>query len=189
MGVLALQGDVDLHRQAVEACRARSLAVRTLEEIDAGDGLIIPGGESSTVGILLERYGMMEPLRARIREGMPVYGTCMGLILLAEEIEASRQPHLGVLDIAVRRNAYGRQIDSFECEVEIAEIDGGPYRAVFIRAPRITRVGPDVQVLADSKWGPVLVRKGTVLGGTFHPETTSDVRVHEYFLDMIEAAA
>ena len=171
VGVLALQGDVELHRRSLERCGVAHRAVRTLAQIDACHGLIIPGGESSTVGILLERYDMMAPLRQRIRGGMPVYGTCMGLIVLAEEIEGSKQPRLGVLHVAVRRNAFGRQIDSFaergrlKLGEEVVESE-----MVFIRAPRIRRIGPGVEVIGT--WGeePVLVRQGRVLGATFHPE-------------------
>jgi 5'-phosphate synthase pdxT subunit len=181
IGVLALQGDVPEHLRALEESGARAVKVKTPDSLRGVDGLVIPGGESTTVGMLLERFGLMEPLRERIAEGMPVFGTCTGLILMAREIEGSRQPRIGCMDLAVRRNAYGRQVDSFEADVPLGE---APIRAVFIRAPQVTRVGPEVEVLAEGAAGPVLVRQGRMLGATFHPELTEDRRVHELFVKM-----
>jgi pyridoxal 5'-phosphate synthase pdxT subunit len=186
IGVLALQGDVREHVAAVEECGAQAVKVRTVDELNAVDGLIIPGGESSTVGMLLERYGVMEPLRERIESGMPVFGTCTGLILMAREIEGSGQPRIGCMDVAVQRNAYGRQVDSFETTVKAPEVGEEPLRAVFIRAPKISRTGPGVEVLAETEAGPVLVRQNHLLAASFHPELTGDRRVHQLFINMVQ---
>lgn len=186
IGVLDIQGDVPEHVRALEAAGAEAVRVKTREALDAVDGLVIPGGESTTVGMLLERFELMEPLRERIAEGMPLFGTCTGLILMAKEIEGSRQPRIGCLDVAVRRNAYGRQVDSFEADVNVADVAGEPVRAVFIRAPQITRVDPGVEVLAEGEMGPLLVRSGKLLGATFHPEMTDDARIHELFVRMVK---
>lgn len=184
VGVLALQGDVREHFAAVEKCGEHAERVRTRDEMNAVDGLIIPGGESSTVGMLLERYGLMELLRARIEAGMPVFGTCTGLILMAKEIAGSAQPRIGCLDVAVERNAYGRQVDSFETLVPAPQLGEEPLRAVFIRAPKISRTGPGVEVLAETESGPILVRQRHLLAASFHPELTNDLRVHRLFLEM-----
>jgi pyridoxal 5'-phosphate synthase pdxT subunit len=184
IGVLALQGDVPLHLRALEGAGADAVPVKTLEALERVDGLIIPGGESSTVGMLLERFNLMEPARERIRAGMPVFGTCTGLILLAMDIEESRQPRIGLLDVTVRRNAYGRQVDSFESDIPVAALGDPPVRAVFIRAPRVTRVQPGVEVLGETEAGPVLVRQGNILGAAFHPELTEDRRIHALFVEM-----
>jgi len=184
IGVLALQGDVPEHLAALEEAGASAVRVKTREALDDVDGLVIPGGESTTVGMLLERFELMEPLRRRIAEGMPVFGTCTGLILLAKEIEGSDQPRIGAMDVAVRRNAYGRQIDSFETELEAPVLGEAPLPAIFIRAPQVTRVEPGVEVLAENETGPVLIRQGPLLGAAFHPELTPDRRVHELFVEM-----
>lgn len=184
IGVLAIQGDVPEHMRVLREVGADALPVKTREALARVDGLVIPGGESTTVGMLLERFDLMEPLQQRIDAGMPVFGTCTGLILLAREIEGSRQPRIGRMDITVKRNAYGRQVDSFEVDVPVAEIGPEPVRAVFIRAPRITRAAPQVEVLAETEHGPVLVRQGQLLGATFHPELTGDARVHRLFVEM-----
>lgn len=160
--------------------------VRTREEISAVDGLIIPGGESTTIGKLLTRFGLLEPIRERIREGMPVFGTCAGAILLAKEIEGSDQDRLGVMDIAVMRNAYGRQIESFEADVDVPSISGDPVRGVFIRAPIITSTGPGVEVLGTFEDHPVVVRQANLLAATFHPELAGDRRLHSIFLGAAE---
>lgn len=185
IGVLALQGDVVEHERALRRAGAESTRVRRAAELAEVDGLVIPGGESTTVGMLLERFGLMEPLQERIRAGLPVFGTCTGIILLAREIEGSGQPRIGALDIAVERNAYGRQVDSFETDVPVPEIGEEPVRAVFIRAPQIKSVAPGVEVLARGESGPLLVRQGKLLGATFHPELTDDARVHELFVRMV----
>lgn len=183
--MLALQGDVTEHLRALREAGAEAGAVKTAEALEGIDGLVIPGGESSTIGMLLERFELMEPLRRRIAEGLPVFGTCAGLILLAKEIEGSRQPRIGVMDVAVRRNAYGRQVDSFETDLEAAPgLGGEPVRAVFIRAPQVTHVQEGVEVLAATEAGPVLVRQGRLLGATFHPELTGDRRIHRLFVEM-----
>jgi pyridoxal 5'-phosphate synthase pdxT subunit len=184
IGVLALQGDVPEHLRALEESGARAVPVKTREALESVDGLVIPGGESSTVGMLLERFELMQPLRDRIRDGLPVFGTCTGLILLAKEIEGSRQPRIGVMDVTVQRNAYGRQVDSFEVDVQAPEVGTDPVRAVFIRAPRVTQVQDGVEVLAETEAGPVLIRQGRLLGATFHPELTGDRRIHELFVRM-----
>jgi 5'-phosphate synthase pdxT subunit len=186
IGVLAIQGDVLEHQRALERAGAEAPRVRRQEELAAVDGLVIPGGESTTVGMLLERFGLMEPLRERIQEGMPVFGTCTGLILLAKDIAGSAQPRLGTMDVSVERNAYGRQVDSFETDVPIPQVGGEPVRAVFIRAPQIKSVGPEVEVLAKTETGPLLVRQGNQLAAAFHPELTGDDRVHRLFVRMVE---
>jgi 5'-phosphate synthase pdxT subunit len=186
IGVLALQGDVREHVQALERAGADAVPVKTRAALEAVDGLVIPGGESTTVGMLLERFDLMQPLRDRIAEGMPVFGTCTGLILMAKEIQGSSQPRIGCLDVAVHRNAYGRQVDSFEAEVPAPVLGEEPVRAVFIRAPQITHVEPGVEVLADTETGPILVRQGHLLGATFHPELTDDLRVHRLFIEMTQ---
>jgi 5'-phosphate synthase pdxT subunit len=186
--VLALQGDVREHLQAVERASGVGVPVKTREALESVDALIIPGGESTTVGKLLERFELMEPLRRRAEEGMPLFGTCTGLILMAREIVGSKQPRLGLLDVAVERNAFGRQLDSFEADLEIPVLGGPPVRAVFIRAPRVTRTGPGVEVLASVPEGAVLVRQGRLLGSAFHPELTDDLRIHEWVVRMAAEA-
>jgi 5'-phosphate synthase pdxT subunit len=184
IGVLALQGDVEKHAQAAQRAGGEPVEVRSAETLAAVDALILPGGESTTQGKLLERYDLMEPLRRRVVTGMPVLGTCTGLILLAREILGSDQPRIGVLDVAVERNAYGRQVDSFETDVAVPALGEPPLRAVFIRAPVIERVGPEVEVLASVDDKPVLVRQDRILGCAFHPELTEDSRVHAWLVDL-----
>lgn len=186
IGVLALQGDVREHVQALQRAGAEAVPVKTRQALAAVDGLVIPGGESTTVGMLLERFELMQPLRDRIAAGLPVFGTCTGLILMAKEIEGSAQPRIGCMDVSVHRNAYGRQVDSFEAEVPAPVLGEEPVRAVFIRAPQITHIEPGVEVLADSEAGPILVRQGNLLGATFHPELTDDLRVHQLFVRMTQ---
>jgi len=189
LGVLALQGDVEKHMQAAERAGATAVTVRTPEQLAAVDALILPGGESTTQGMLLERYELMEPLRRRLVSGMPALGTCTGLILLAREIVGSKQPRIGVLDVAVERNAYGRQVDSFEADVPAPALGDPPLRAVFIRAPVIQRVGPEVEVLAAVEGQPILVRQDRILGCAFHPELTEDARVHALLVQMAREGA
>ncbi|MBI3921771.1 MAG: pyridoxal 5'-phosphate synthase glutaminase subunit PdxT [Armatimonadetes bacterium] len=184
IGVLALQGDFAKHIDSLHRCGAEAFPLRYAEELGAVDGLVIPGGESTTVGKLMDRFGITEPLRERAVAGLPVYGTCTGLILLAKEILDSRQPRIGVMNITVERNAYGRQIDSFEADVSIQSVEGGPFRAVFIRAPIIRSVGESVEVLCEHNGNPIMARQGSLLGTSFHPELTDDLRVHQYFLSM-----
>ena len=184
VGVLALQGAFREHVAAVTRLGATAREVRQLKDIDGIDALIIPGGESTTMGKLLNEWNMLEPLRQRILNGMPVYGSCAGLILLCREIENSDQPRLGVLDATVRRNAFGRQVDSFETNLNIPEIGADPIPAVFIRAPVITGVGAGVTVLSEVKGQAVAVRQNNILATSFHPELTPDTRMHSYFLSF-----
>ena len=182
VGVLALQGDFDAHRRRLEELGAEATLVRKPEELDAVDALIIPGGESSTFLKLLERTGFLEKLRDFVRL-KPTFGTCAGAILLAREVSNPPQPSLAALDVTVRRNAYGRQIDSFIARADTS-LPGGPLEAVFIRAPRFEDLGPAVEVLATERGEPVLIRQGHILAATFHPELSPDTRVHQAFLDM-----
>ncbi len=186
VGVLALQGAFAAHRQALARLGADAREVRTADQLAAVDGLVIPGGESTTMAMLLDRTGLREPLAARLADGMPVFGTCAGMILLADEVLDGRpdQWSFGVIDVGVRRNAYGRQLESFETDLDVVGLDR-PFHAVFIRAPGVVRTGPDVAVLAELDGAPVLVRQGTVLASAFHPELTADRRVHELFLDLV----
>lgn len=187
VGVLGLQGDVDEHVRALERAGAAAVVVKDADAVASIDALIVPGGESTTIGKLLDRFALLEPIRARARSGMPLYGTCAGLILMADEIVGQEAaPHrIGGLDVAVRRNAYGRQVDSFETDLSVAGLDA-PFRAVFIRSPVIERVGETVEVLARHDGDPVLVRQGRLLASSFHPEMTGDRRVHELLLDLLE---
>lgn len=184
VGVLALQGAFREHVAAVSRLGVAAREVRQLKDMDGIDAMIIPGGESTTMGKLLNEWHMLEPLRDRIMQGMPVYGSCAGLILLCRTIENSDQPRLGVLDATVRRNAFGRQVDSFETELSMPEVGADPVPAVFIRAPVIISVGPEVRVLAEVKGQAVAVRQNNILATSFHPELTPDTRLHSYFLNM-----
>ncbi len=188
IGVLALQGDVREHIDAMRRAGGHAIPVRTREEIEAVDGLIIPGGESTTVGKLLERFGLMPVVRRMPADNKPVFGTCTGMILLAKEIEDSTQPRIGVMDMIVRRNAFGRQVDSFEADLSVTGIDGQPVRAVFIRAPFVSEVRPGVEVLAEFQGHPIMVREGNCLAAAFHPELTDDARIHRFFLHLVEEA-
>jgi len=184
VGVLALQGAFREHVAAVSRLGATAREVRQLKDLEGIDAMIIPGGESTTIGKLLNEWNMLEPLRKRIVDGMPIYGSCAGLILLCREIENSDQPRLGVLNATVRRNAFGRQVDSFETNLNIPELGAEPVPAVFIRAPVITGVGADVKVLAEVDGQAVAVRQKNVLATSFHPELTPDTRMHSYFLSF-----
>lgn len=184
IGVLALQGSVKEHIKMVSSVNKKIgvVLVRTVDELASVDGLIIPGGESTTLRRLMDTFGLTTPVRERILAGMPVWGTCAGLILLAAKVEGET-PALNVLDIDVKRNAYGRQIDSFVADGDFA----GMYMPmVFIRAPKITRVGEGVEVLAEHDGVPVAVKQGNILATAFHPEMTRDNRVHKYFISMTE---
>ena len=193
VGVLALQGAFREHVAALEKLGAATREVRQLKDMDGIGAMVIPGGESTTMGKLLVDLGIMEPLRERIEGGMPVYGSCAGLILLCRHIEGSEQPRLGVLDATVRRNAFGRQVDSFEADLAIPALGPEPMPAVFIRAPVIFATGPGVEVLArvemDGAERAVAVREGRILATSFHPELTPDTRFHRYFLDICTGAA
>lgn len=188
IGVLALQGDVREHIDAVRRAGADAIPAKTREEIARVDGLIIPGGESTTVGKLLDRFDLMDVVRGLPDAGKPIFGTCTGMILLAKEIEGSEQPRIGLMDVTVRRNAFGRQVDSFEEDLPVKGVADGPVRAVFIRAPFITDVGPGVEVLAEFQGHPVLVREDDLLAAAFHPELTDDTRVHQLFVEMVRQA-
>ncbi len=189
LGVLALQGDVAEHLRAIEAAGGVGVPVRRLAELDAVDGLIIPGGESTTIWKLLSIFELAAPLRERIGAGLPVFGSCAGMILLAGNLveRASDQEPLGGIDMTVRRNAFGRQVDSFESDISLAGVSGPPFRAVFIRAPWVEKVGPEVEVLAtEPTTGKIVaVRQGQALATAFHPELTPDNRVHKIFIDMV----
>ena len=188
VGVLALQGDVVPHAQALEAAGARVSTVRTTSDLDKVEALVMPGGESTTIGKLLDRAGLIEPIQQRALAGMPVYGTCAGLILMAQRIEGSDQHRLGLLDMLVARNAFGRQIDSFEAAVPVSVLGDEPVRGVFIRAPYVVEAGPGVEVLARYEDRIVAVRQGVLMASAFHPELTNDVRMHRLFADMVRSA-
>jgi pyridoxal 5'-phosphate synthase pdxT subunit len=188
VGVLALQGDVAEHVAALEKAGAAAVPVKTLAELERVDGLVIPGGESTTVMKLLARFELAEPIVARARAGMPLWGTCMGMIVVARDVAGLDQPTLGLLDVTVRRNAFGRQNESAEIDLAIPALGPRPFAAIFIRAPWIERAGPSVEVLAERDGHGVMVRQGAVLGTSFHPELTGDPRVHAYFLAMVQAA-
>jgi 5'-phosphate synthase pdxT subunit len=185
VGVLAYQGDVREHLAALEAAGAVPVEVRTLEELDTVDGLVVPGGESTVIGKLASRYGLLEPLRERARAGLPVLGTCAGMIFLAREVEGPPQDLLGVLDVRVRRNAFGRQVASFEAEVDVKGVDGGPVAGAFIRAPWVAEAGPEVEVLAEVEGKVVAVRQGNLLATAFHPELSGEVRLHQWLVGLI----
>jgi 5'-phosphate synthase pdxT subunit len=185
VGVLAYQGDVREHLAALEAAGAAPVEVRTVEELDAVDGLVVPGGESTVIGKLAARYGLLEPLRERAAAGLPVLGTCAGMIFLAREVEGPPQDLLGVLDVRVRRNAFGRQVASFEAEVDVKGIDGGPVAGAFIRAPWVAEAGPEVEVLAEVEGKVVAVRQGNLLATAFHPELSGEVRLHQWLVGLI----
>jgi 5'-phosphate synthase pdxT subunit len=195
VGVLALQGDVREHLYALAEADALARPIRRPDELDGVDALVIPGGESTTMSKLAIEFGLLEPIRSRIAGGMPTYGSCAGMIMLATEVLDGRadQQAFGGIDMTVRRNAFGRQVDSFEAPVDIEGIDGGSFHAVFIRAPWVERVGADAQVLGQVTGGPaagriVAVRQANVLATAFHPELTGDLRVHRYFVDIVRDA-
>jgi 5'-phosphate synthase pdxT subunit len=189
VGVLALQGDVAEHLRALEQAGARPLAVRRPADLDEAAGLIIPGGESTTIWKLAEIFGLACPLRKRITSAMPVFGSCAGMIMLADRLVdgVEGQQTLGGIDMTVRRNAFGRQVDSFESDLSVAGLDGGPYRGVFIRAPWAERVGEDAEALAtEPRTGKIVaVRQGPALATAFHPELTDDRRIHELFVNIV----
>ncbi|MCU1698343.1 MAG: pyridoxal 5-phosphate synthase glutaminase subunit PdxT [Mycobacterium sp.] len=186
VGVLALQGDTREHLAALTEAGAEAVTVRRRTELDAVDALVIPGGESTAMSLLLREFELLEPLRARLADGMPAYGSCAGMILLATTINDAGVPGreavpLGAIDMTVRRNAFGRQVDSFEGDIAFKGLDE-PMHAVFIRAPWVERVGPDVEILAEAAGHPVAVRQGRMLATSFHPEMTGDRRVHRLFV-------
>jgi pyridoxal 5'-phosphate synthase pdxT subunit len=182
-GVLALQGDFREHASMFAECGAIPVLVRTPQDLAEAACLASPGGESTTIGKLAQLYGLVEPIRRRVREGLPVLGTCAGLIVMAHQVGGG-EPLLDVMDITVERNAYGRQVDSFEADVDVRGV--GPVRAVFIRAPQVTRVGSGVEVLAEHEGRPVVVRQDRLLASAFHPEMAGDSRLHRVLLDLAE---
>lgn len=189
IGVLALQGDFREHRQMLERIGVDTLEVRLPSDLERSDGLIIPGGESTTIGKLLVSFQLMEPLRARATEGFPIYGTCAGAIVLSKDVRgrAVDQPLLGVMDTTIQRNAFGRQVDSFEIDLEVPVLGDPPFHAVFIRAPIIEKIGPGVEALARLPDGTVVAaRQDNLLVTAFHPELTSDGRFHQYFAQLVE---
>jgi 5'-phosphate synthase pdxT subunit len=191
--VLALQGDTREHLAALREAGADAMTVRRRSELHAVDALVIPGGESTTMSHLLREFDLLEPLRARLSDGMPAYGSCAGMILLASEIIDAGAPgraatHLNAIDMTVRRNAFGRQVDSFEGDIAFDGLDG-PVHGVFIRAPWVERVGPDVRVLARAEDHIVAVRQGPMLATAFHPEMTGDRRIHQLFVDIVTGRA
>jgi 5'-phosphate synthase pdxT subunit len=187
IGVLALQGDVVEHLGALERAGAKAIAVKTPADLARVDALVIPGGESTTVMKLIKRFGLREPIVERVRAGMPLWGTCMGMIVAARDVTGLDQPTLNLIDITVRRNAFGRQNESAETSLAIPALGNAPFPAIFIRAPWIERHGPTVELLAQRDGHGVMAREANVLATAFHPELTNDDRVHRYFLDMVQA--
>ena len=188
IGVLAVQGDVIEHLAILRGLGVNEVEVRVPEDLEGVDGLIIPGGESTTIGKLMVRYGLDRAVPEQVGRGMAVYGTCAGMILMARRASGGEPPLLRLMDIAVTRNAYGRQVDSFETDLEVPALGAPALRAVFIRAPVIDEVGRNVEVLATLDGRPVLARQGRLLVSSFHPELAPDDRVHRYLLDMIRVA-
>lgn len=191
VGVLALQGDVREHLASLESCGVEAISVRRAAEIEAIEALVLPGGESTTIAQLAEVFGVYELIKKRIKQGMPVYGSCAGMILLAEEILDAKegQKSFGGLEITVRRNAFGRQVDSFESDIEFSDGSNDLIKAVFIRAPWVEKVSGSVQVLASVNSHPVAVRSTTALATSFHPELTGDNRIHRYFIEQVARPA
>jgi 5'-phosphate synthase pdxT subunit len=190
VGVLALQGDVQEHLLAVRGCGAEASTVRTPDELESVDALILPGGESTTMSRLLKVFDLEMPLRERLADGMPTLSTCAGLILMSREVLDGRpdQIALGILNVSVRRNGYGRQVESFEADIPIAPLGVAPFRAVFIRAPLIEEAGPDADVIASFGHNPVAIAQGPHIGLCFHPEMTDDLRLHQLFLERAAAS-
>jgi 5'-phosphate synthase pdxT subunit len=190
IGVLALQGATEPHLDALWAIGCEARPVLTPHDLDAVDALVLPGGESTTMSKLLDANDLREPIQLRLDGGLPAFGTCAGLILLASDVLDGREDQVGfgVLDLSVRRNAFGRQVASFEADLPIPELDGPDLHAVFIRAPWVERAGPEVDVLAEIDGHPVLIRQGSILASSFHPELTDDRRLHELFTSMVTAA-
>ncbi len=188
IGVLALQGDFQEHCEILKRIGVECREVRLPEDLDGLDGLILPGGESTTVGKLATTYGLLDPLKI-LSKSVPFWGTCAGLVFMARDV-GHEQPILGIMDIAVERNAFGRQVDSFEEDLKIEGVSGGPFHGVFIRAPEIKDVGPDVEVICRLNNGRIVAaRQGCLLVTAFHPELTKDDRLHRYFLEMVAKAS
>jgi pyridoxal 5'-phosphate synthase pdxT subunit len=190
IGVLALQGAVREHLEMIEQCGARGVGIKRPSGLNGVNGLIIPGGESTTIGKLIDEYGFAPELKKLGQSGMPIYGTCAGLIILSQRVNGRHGSVLGLADVTVERNAFGRQVDSFEKDIPVRGIEDEdrPFRAVFIRAPLIEEIGPEVEAMASVEEGVVMARQGTLLLGAFHPELTGDTRIHRYFLEMVKQA-
>ena len=189
IGVLALQGAVAEHIQMLSALETEVIPVRTPSELDGLDALVIPGEESTTISKLLSDYGLMQPIRELAEQGFPIFGTCAGLVLLAKRVSNLEMEPIGVMDIEVKRNAFGRQVDSFEANLEIPALHNGTFHGVFIRAPIIEKTENGVEVLCQLNDKPVAVRQGKLLACAFHPELTDDLRLHRYFLDIVKGDA
>jgi len=182
VGVLSLQGAVEEHLEMIKRCGLEGIKVKTFGDLVKVDRLIIPGGESTTIGKLAKIYGLDREISKRGREGMPIFGTCAGMILLANKVIGNEQIRFNLIDISVERNAFGRQVDSFEVDLKIEDFSGKPFKAVFIRAPYIKKAGREVEVLAEFKGKIVMARQKNIIVSSFHPELTEDLRVHKYFL-------
>lgn len=185
IGVLDLQGAVAEHIEMLKSIGCDTVAVKKAEQLDGLQGLVIPGGESTTIGKLMERYGLAEEIKKRAQDGMAIFGTCAGLILLAEDIDGSSQMRLGLMGIRVKRNAFGRQVESFEADIPVPVLGDTPFRAIFIRAPYIESIKPGVEELARVDGKIVFARQGRFLVSAFHPELSSDDRVHRYFVEQV----
>jgi 5'-phosphate synthase pdxT subunit len=183
VGVLALQGSVKEHVKALKKLKVDAVLVKLPYDLKEINGLILPGGESTTMGKLMRQYGLDKEIKRRYKEGMPIYGSCAGAILLAKDIVGSKQPKLGLMDISIKRNEYGRQVDSFEAELNVFDM---PFKGVFIRAPVISELHDGCKILSKFENKPVMVEQGNLLVSTFHPELTDDLRVHKYFIEMID---
>jgi 5'-phosphate synthase pdxT subunit len=182
VGVLSLQGAVEEHLEMIKRCGLEGIKVKTLGDLEKVDRLIIPGGESTTIGKLTKIYGLDREIIKRGREGMPIFGTCAGMILLANKVIGVEQIRFNLIDIVVERNAFGRQVDSFEVDLKIEDFSGKPFKAVFIRSPYIKKAGKEVKVLAEFKGKIVMARQKNIIVSSFHPELTEDLRIHKYFL-------
>jgi 5'-phosphate synthase pdxT subunit len=189
IGVLALQGAVAEHIGMLTALDAEAIPIRLSSELNGLDALIIPGGESTTISKLLSDYGLIEPIRKLARQGFPILGTCAGLILLAKKVPDLETEFIGVMDIEVKRNAFGRQVDSFETDLQIPALGNGTFHGIFIRAPIIEKAERGVKILCKLNGSPVAVRQGKLLACAFHPELTDDLRFHRYFLDLVKGEA
>ncbi len=190
IGVLGMQGDIEEHLATLEKLNVDAFRVKSSKALDMIDGLIIPGGESTTMLRLLKLTGLFEKLKNMIQKGLPVYGTCAGMILLSKKIVShAEQDSLNILDISVNRNGYGRQVESFEADLSIPLLGNKPFRAIFIRAPLIVKMGKDIEILASYDGSPVMVRNGNVMASSFHPELSGDLRIHELFLRMVKNAS
>ena len=185
IGVLALQGNFKEHIEILKKCNVETKEIRLPSDFDDCNGLIIPGGESTAIGKLMKKYKLDRKIKDKHNEGMPIFGTCAGAILLAKEITGNQQPKLELMDISIERNAYGRQIDSFEANIEINNL--GTFKGVFIRAPQIKHIYNGAEVLSEFNGKAVLVKNGNLLAATFHPELTDDLRLHNYFIDMVKS--